>query len=135
MAQAKADGITHVIFGDLFLEDLRAYRVAKLSEIGMQAVFPLWRRPTNLLAREMIGSGLSAHLATVDLAKLAPAFCGRRFDGALLADLPREVDPCGENGEFHSFVTGGPMFERAIAVTVGETVIREGFAYTDLLPV
>jgi uncharacterized protein (TIGR00290 family) len=135
MAQAKADGITHVIFGDLFLEDLRAYRVAKLSEIGMQAVFPLWGRPTHLLAREMIGAGLSAHLATVDLAKLAPAFCGRRFDGELLSDLPREVDPCGENGEFHSFVTTGPMFDRAIAVTVGETVIREGFAYTDLLPV
>jgi uncharacterized protein (TIGR00290 family) len=134
VAQAKADGITHVIFGDLFLEDLRAYRVARLAELGMQAVFPLWQRPTDLLAREMIASGLSAHLATVDLAKLSPSFSGRRFDEALLSDLPREVDPCGENGEFHSFVTTGPMFDRAIAVTVGETVIREGFAYTDLLP-
>jgi uncharacterized protein (TIGR00290 family) len=134
MVQAKADGITHVIFGDLFLEDLRAYRVARLAELGMQAVFPLWLRPTDLLAREMIASGLSAHLATIDLAKLSPSFSGRRFDETLLLDLPREVDPCGENGEFHSFVTTGPMFDRAIAVTVGETVIREGFAYTDLLP-
>jgi len=116
------------------LEDLRAHRVARLSEIGMQAVFPLWQRPTDLLAREMIGAGLSAHLATIDLAKLPSSFSGRRFDNALLSDLPREVDPCGENGEFHSFVTGGPMFDRTIAVTVGETVIREGFAYTDLLP-
>ncbi|MET0866699.1 MAG: ATP-binding protein [Pseudorhodoplanes sp.] len=134
MAQAQANGITQVIFGDLFLEDIRAYRAAKLSAIGMEAVFPLWQRPTHLLAREMIESGLSAHLATVDLAKLSPEFCGRRFDETLLSDLPREVDPCGENGEFHSFVTRGPMFERAIAVTVGETVIRDGFAYTDLLP-
>ncbi len=134
VAQAKADGITHVIFGDLFLEELRAYRVARLAELGMQAVFPLWQRPTDLLAREMIASGLSANLATVDLAKLSPSFSGRRFDERLLSDLPREVDPCGENGEFHSFVTTGPMFDRTIAVTVGETVIREGFAYTDLLP-
>jgi uncharacterized protein (TIGR00290 family) len=134
VAQAKTDGITHVIFGDLFLEDLRAYRVARLAELGMQAVFPLWQRPTDLLAREMIASGLSANLATVDLAKLSPSFSGRRFDETLLSDLPREVDPCGENGEFHSFVTTGPMFDRTIAVTVGETVIREGFAYTDLLP-
>ena len=134
VTQAKADGITHVIFGDLFLEDLRAYRVARLAELGMQAVFPLWQRPTDLLAREMIASGRSANLATVDLAKLSPSYSGRRFDERLLSDLPREVDPCGENGEFHSFVTTGPMFDRTIAVTVGETVIREGFAYTDLLP-
>ncbi len=133
MDRAKADGITHVIFGDLFLEDLRAWRVARLAEIGMTAVFPLWQRPTHLLAREMIASGLSAHLTTVDLKKLPASFGGRLFDGALLADLPREVDPCGENGEFHSFVTAGPMFDRAIGITVGETVIREGFAFTDLL--
>ncbi len=134
MAQAKAAGITHVIFGDLFLEEIRAYRAAKLSEIGMQAVFPLWLRPTDLLAREMIKVGMSAQLATVDLAKLSSSFCGRRFDEALLSDLPPDVDPCGENGEFHSFVTSGPMLDSAIAVTVGETVIRDGFAYTDLLP-
>lgn len=134
LAQAKADGVTHVIFGDLYLEDIRAYRVARLAEIGMQAVFPLWRRPTDKLAREMIEAGMSAHLATVDLRKLPQSFCGRRYDAALLSELPGDVDPCGENGEFHSFVIAGPMFDRAIAVTVGETVIREGFAYTDLMP-
>jgi diphthamide synthase (EF-2-diphthine--ammonia ligase) len=134
LAQAKSDGVTHVIFGDLYLEDIRAYRVARLSEVGMSAVFPLWQRPTAGLAREMIEAGMSAHLATVDLAKLPQSFCGRRYDEALLSDLPGDVDPCGENGEFHSFVTAGPMFDRRIAVTVGETVIREGFAYTDLLP-
>lgn len=134
LAQAKADGVTHVIFGDLYLEDIRAYRVARLSEVGMTAVFPLWQRPTDRLAREMIDAGIAAHLATVDLAKLPQSFCGRRYDAALLDDLPGGVDPCGENGEFHSFVTAGPMFDRAIAVAVGETVIRDGFAYTDLLP-
>jgi uncharacterized protein (TIGR00290 family) len=134
IAQAKADGVTHVIFGDLYLEDIRAYRVAKLADAGMTALFPLWQRPTDALAREMIDAGLCANLATVDLAKLPRSFCGRRYDSALLYDLPVGVDPCGENGEFHSFVTAGPMFDRAIAVTVGETVIREGYAYTDLLP-
>ena len=134
IAQAKADAVTHVIFGDLYLEDIRAYRVARLSEAGMTAVFPLWQRPTGALAREMIDAGMRAHLATVDLAKLPQSFCGRRFDAALLSELPDDVDPCGENGEFHSFVTAGPMFDKTIAVTVGETVIREGFAYTDLLP-
>jgi uncharacterized protein (TIGR00290 family) len=133
IAQAKADGATHVIFGDLYLEDIRAYRVARLSEAGMTAVFPLWQRPTGKLAREMIGAGMQAHLATVDLAKLPQSFCGRRFDTALLSELPDDVDPCGENGEFQSFVIAGPMFDRTIAVTVGETVIREGFAYSDLL--
>lgn len=134
MSQAKADGITHVIFGDLFLEDLRDYRVARLASIGMGAVFPLWMRPTHQLAREMIAAGLCAHLATIDLAKLPASFGGRRFDEALLSDLPSGTDPCGENGEFHSFVTAGPMFDQAIRITVGETVIREGFAFTDLLP-
>jgi uncharacterized protein (TIGR00290 family) len=134
LAQAKASGVTHVIFGDLYLEDIRAYRVARLSEVGMSAVFPLWQRPTDRLAREMIDAGMAAHLATVDLAKLPQSFSGRRYDAALLDELPGGVDPCGENGEFHSFVTAGPMFDRAIPVAVGETVIREGFAYTDLLP-
>ncbi len=135
MAAARARGVTHVIFGDLFLEEIRAYRETRLAEIGIEAVFPLWRRPTDRLAREMIASGLCARLSTVDLARLPPSFSGRRFDETLLADLPAAVDPCGENGEFHTFVTAGPMFDHAIAVTVGETVIREGFAYTDLLPV
>ncbi len=135
IAQAKADGITHVIFGDLYLEDNRAYRVARLADAGMTALFPLWQRPTDALAHEMIDAGMHAHLATVDLSKLPESFCGRRFDAALLSELPGDVDPCGENGEFHSFVTAGPMLDRDIAVAVGETVVRDGFAYTDLLPV
>ena len=134
LAQAKSDGVAHVIFGDLFLADLRAYREQKLAQIGMTGVFPLWLRPTNTLTQEMIDAGLQAHLATVDLAKLPSSFAGRRFDNALLASLPDGIDPCGENGEFHSFVNAGPMFARPIRVTVGETVQREGFAYADLLP-
>jgi len=134
LAQAKADGVTHIIFGDLFLEDIRAYREQRLADIGMIAVFPLWQRPTDALACEMIGAGVEAHLATVDLAKLPSSFAGRRFDDTLLTDLPADTDPCGENGEFHSFVAAGPMFTRRIPVTVGETVTRDGFAYADLLP-
>ena len=129
----KADGITHIIFGDLFLEDIRAYRVEKLKETGITPVFPLWLKPTDALAREMIAGGLQAHLATVDLKKLSADFAGRRFDAALLGDLPAGVDPCGENGEFHSFVFAGPMLARPVPVRVGETVTRDGFAYADLL--
>ncbi len=133
MQDAKARGIAHVIFGDLFLEDIRAYREAKLNDVGMTAVFPLWRRPTDTLAREMIAGGVEAHLATVDLKKLPADFAGRHFDRALIDDLPAGIDPCGENGEFHSFVSAGPMLSRKIAVRVGETVERDGFAYADLL--
>ena len=133
MERAKADGVTHVIFGDLFLADLRAWREEKLKSIGMTAVFPLWLRPTDTLAREMIAGGLEAHLAVVDMAKLQPSFAGRRFDEALLTDLPEGIDPCGENGEFHSFVAAGPMFARRITVKRGETVQRDGFAFADLL--
>jgi uncharacterized protein (TIGR00290 family) len=133
MAQARADGITHIIFGDLFLEDIRAYRVEKLKETGITPVFPLWLKPTDALARDMIAGGLEAHLATVDLKKLSADFAGRRFDAALLGDLPADIDPCGENGEFHSFVCAGPMLARPIPVRVGETVTRDGFAYADLL--
>lgn len=135
MARAQANGVTHIIFGDLFLADLRAWREEKLRSIGMTAVFPLWQRPTDALAREMIAGGLEAHLAVVDMAKLAPSFAGRRFDDALLADLPDGIDPCGENGEFHSFVAAGPMFNRRIAVTKGEVVERDGFAFADFVAV
>ena len=134
MDAAKARGITHVIFGDLFLEDIRAYREEKLAAIGMTAVFPLWQRPTDALARAMIAGGVEAHLATVDLKKLPAGFAGRRFDQALIDALPAGTDPCGENGEFHSFVSAGPMLSRKIPVRVGETVERDGFAYADLLP-
>lgn len=134
MDDAVADGVTHIIFGDLFLEDLRAWREAKLAAIGVTAVFPLWMRPTDALAREMIATGVEAHLAVVDLKKLSADFAGRRFDAALLGDLPGGIDPCGENGEFHSFVSAGPMLSRKIPLRVGETVEREGFAFADLLP-
>jgi len=133
MAQAKASGISHIVFGDLFLEDVRAYREARLCEAGMTAVFPLWQRPTAALAREMIAAGLEARLVSVDLKALPQGYAGRRFDAVLLAELPDGVDPCGENGEFHTFVAAGPMLTRAISITVGETIERDGFAYADLL--
>jgi uncharacterized protein (TIGR00290 family) len=133
VSRARADGITHMIFGDLFLEDIRAYREKQLQGTGVTPVFPLWRRPTDRLAREMIESGVGTYLTTVDLNKLPASFAGRRFDAALLAELPAGVDPCGENGEFHTFVAAGPMLSRPVPVQVGETVEREGFAYADLL--
>jgi uncharacterized protein (TIGR00290 family) len=130
--EAASAGVTHVVFGDLFLADLRAYREARLAEVGMTAVFPLWQRPTARLAREMIASGLRAHLATIDLKLLPESFASRTYDTGLLADLPDNVDPCGENGEFHSFATAGPMFAAPIPVHVGATISRDGFAYAGL---
>ena len=134
LAAAKAGGISAIVFGDLFLEDIRAYRVAKLAGTGIEPLFPLWQRPTDQLARDMIAGGLETYLATVDLRKLPMSFAGRKFDATLLADFPDGIDPCGENGEFHSCVVAGPMFSRRIEVSVGETVERDGFAYADLLP-
>jgi diphthamide synthase (EF-2-diphthine--ammonia ligase) len=135
MAVAKARGVTHVIFGDLFLEDVRAYRERQLAGTGITPVFPLWLQPTAALAREMIDGGVEAYLAVVDLKKLPAAFAGRSFSDQLLLDLPGDADPCGENGEFHTFVSAGPMLSRKIPVVVGETVERDGFAFADLLPV
>jgi uncharacterized protein (TIGR00290 family) len=126
-------GITHIIFGDLFLEDIRAYREQKLKGTGITPVFPLWGRPTPPLAQAMIAGGLEAYIATVDLKKLPADFAGRKFDVQLLADLPDGVDPCGENGEFHSCVVAGPMFSRRLAVMPGERVERDGYAYCDLV--
>ena len=134
LARAKAQGVTHVIFGDLFLEDVRNYRIEKLAGTGIAPLFPLWQRPTDALAREMIDAGVETYLVCVDLKQLPKSFAGRRFDHALLADLPPSVDPCGEKGEFHSCVVLGPMFSRRIDVTIGETIERDGFAYTDLIP-
>ena len=133
LAQATAQGITHMVFGDLFLEDIRTYRVEKLEGTGITPIFPLWQRPTDELTRDMIAAGLETYLATVDLRKLPASFAGRKFDARLLADLPPGIDPCGENGEFHTCVVAGPMFSRRLAVTVGETVERDGFAYADLV--
>ena len=134
LTAAKAGGISAIVFGDLFLEDIRAYRVAKLAGTGIEPLFPLWQRPTDQLARDMIAGGLETYLATVDLRKLPMSFAGRKFDATLLADFPDGIDPCGENGEFHSCVVAGPMFSRRIEVSVGETVERDGFAYADLVP-
>jgi uncharacterized protein (TIGR00290 family) len=131
---ARTEGITHLVFGDLFLVDLRAYREAQLAKIGVEGVFPLWMRDTRQLAQEMLASGLRATLTCIDPKKLSPSFAGRTFDSALLADLPRDVDPCGENGEFHTFAFAGPIFQKPIDFTVGETVERDGFVFADLLP-
>ena len=133
VAGAVRDGITHIIFGDLFLADIKAYREQKLEGTGIAPVFPLWQRPTLPLAHAMIESGLEAYLATVDLKKLPAEFAGRRFDRQLLADLPDGVDPCGENGEFHTCVVAGPIFSRRLAVTPGERVQRDGYGYCDLV--
>jgi uncharacterized protein (TIGR00290 family) len=131
LAAAKTDGITHVIFGDLFLEDVRAYREQKLAGTGITPLFPLWQRPTAALAREMIDAGVETYLVSIDLKQLPKSFAGRRFDRALLAELPVTADPCGEKGEFHSFVAAGPMLARKIPVQAGEVVEREGFAFAD----
>jgi len=133
VAQAVRDGITHIIFGDLYLADIRAYREAKLAGTGITPVFPLWQRPTPPLAHAMIASGLEAWLATVDLKHLPAEFAGRKFDLSLLADLPEGIDPCGENGEFHTCVVAGPIFSRRLPVATGERVERDGYAYCDLV--
>jgi uncharacterized protein (TIGR00290 family) len=131
----KAENVRHIVFGDLFLQDIRAYRETKLAAAGMAGIFPLWRRDTGALARDMIACGLLAHLVTVDPRKLDRGFAGRRFDHELLAALPPGVDPCGENGEFHTFVSAGPMFPAPIAVTLGQIVERDGFVFADVIPV
>jgi uncharacterized protein (TIGR00290 family) len=134
MAQARGEGIFHVAFGDLFLEDVRRYREEKLSAVGMTPVFPLWGRETHLLAREMVAGGLRAYLTCVDPRQLERRFAGRSFDASLLDELPAAVDPCGEKGEFHSFAFAGPMFSAPLAVSPGEIVERDGFVFADLLP-
>jgi uncharacterized protein (TIGR00290 family) len=133
VAQAVRDGVTHMIFGDLYLEDVRRYREDRLKGTGITPVFPLWGRPTRLLAEQMIDAGFQARIATVDLAKLPADFAGRAFDRALLADLPEGVDRCGENGEFHTCVVAGPIFTHPLDVSPGERVERDGYAYCDLV--
>ena len=134
VARFRTDGFTHVAFGDLFLEDVRRYREERLAGTGLTPLFPLWNaQPTSDLARAMIAGGLQAVLTCVDPRKLARDFAGRAFDTRLLADLPPGVDPCGENGEFHSFVWNGPMFHHPLDVRVGEIVERDGFVFADVL--
>jgi uncharacterized protein (TIGR00290 family) len=131
-ARAIATGIEGIAFGDLFLEDVRAYRERQMKDAGLQPIFPLWGQPTHELADTMIASGLRAKLTCIDTKKLDACFVGREFDERLLADLPDGVDPCGENGEFHSFVYAGPMLSVAIPVSVGETVARDQFVFADV---
>ena len=134
LADARARGFTTVAFGDLFLEDIRRYREERLAGTGMAPIFPLWGQPTAELARRMIAGGLRAQLTCVDARKLPASFAGRELDAALLAELPASVDPCGEQGEFHSFAHAGPMFRHPIAVRAGEVSERDGFVFADLLP-
>jgi uncharacterized protein (TIGR00290 family) len=135
VAAAQAQGVAAMAFGDLFLADIRAYRERQLADTGIAPLFPLWGRDTRTLAAEMIGGGLVAHVTCVDPRKLDRALAGRRFDHALLADLPAGIDPCGENGEFHTFVSAGPMFHAAVPVWAGEVVERDGFVFADMAPV
>jgi len=133
MGRLRADGVSRVVFGDLFLEDIRAYREEKLRGTGVEPVFPLWGRPTDRLAREMIDAGLEARIVALDPRLLPARFAGRSFDRALLEELPESVDPCGERGEFHTCVTAGPMFSSALRVVPGEIVARDGFVFADLM--
>lgn len=129
---AQAAGIEAIAFGDLYLEDIRAYREANLVGTGIKPIFPLWGLPTDELARNMIAAGLKAHITCVDPKQLDAKFAGRMFDAALLDDLPEGVDPCGENGEFHTCVIAGPMFDHDIEVSEGDVIERDGFQFADL---
>jgi uncharacterized protein (TIGR00290 family) len=133
MDAARAESVERIVFGDLFLEDIRVYRERNLEGSGIAPVFPLWGRPTDQLARDMIDAGIRAVLTCVDPAAMPPEFAGRQFDGALLADLPEGVDPCGENGEFHTFVWDAPGFSSPIPITTGEIVERDGFVFCDVV--
>jgi len=132
--RAVQAGIECVAFGDLFLRDIREYRETQLQHTGLEPIFPLWNLPTGALAQEMIASGVRAKITCVDAKQLAPEFAGREFDGKFLESLPPRVDRCGENGEFHSFVYAGPMFSREIEIETGEVILRDGFAFCDLVP-
>jgi uncharacterized protein (TIGR00290 family) len=132
--RARAEGITAVAFGDLFLEDIRDYRVRQLQGTGLEPLFPVWQIPTGQLGRDMIAAGLKAKLTCVDPSKLEKSFAGRDYDQRLLEALPPGIDPCGENGEFHTFVYDAPVFSGPISVQTGEVVERDGFVFADVLP-
>ncbi len=133
-ASAPLSMVQTVAFGDLFLEDVRAYREERLSAAGRRGLFPLWQQDTDLLARQFIAAGFRAVLVCVDPRHLPASFAGRTYNEQLLADLPAGVDPCGENGEFHTFVHAGPIFAEPIPCETGEVVERDGFVFCDLLP-
>lgn len=132
--RAVREGVQGIVFGDLFLEEIRAYREAKLKGTGLEPLFPLWGIPTHSLAAEMIAGGLRARLTCVDPRKVPAELAGEEWNASLLKRLPSGVDPCGENGEFHSFAHAGPMFSEDIPIVAGERVERDGFVYADLLP-
>jgi len=134
LSKWKERGVSQVIFGDLFLEDIRKYREEKLAQIGLTPVFPLWGEDTTILAKGIIRVGFRGLVTCVDPKKLDPGFVGRQFDDSFLSDLPPEVDPCGENGEFHTFVYDGPTFKESIPVVAGKRVLRDGFQFIDVLP-
>ena len=134
-ARDRSPSVRRCVFGDLFLEDVRRYREERLAAMGMEPLFPLWGMPTNELARTFIDDGFRAVIVCVDSTVLAPSFSGREYDAAFLAELPKGVDPCGENGEFHTFVYDGPLFRDRVTFSIGETVVRDArFVYTDLVP-
>ena len=136
IVRARSEDVTHIAFGDLFLEDIRTYRIRQLASTGIEPLFPLWcsAQETPALARTLIGAGVRAVLTCVDPRQMPERFAGRRYDSSLLAELPPDVDPCGERGEFHTFCCAGPMFSREISVQVGEAISRDGFRFVDLLP-
>ena len=131
--RAVAEGITAVAFGDLFLQDIRDYRIRQLQGTGLEPLFPLWLMPTKDLALEMIAAGVKAKITCVDPSKLAKSFAGRDYDRSFLEALPHGIDPCGENGEFHTFVHAAPVFSHPIEVCLGEVVERDGFVFADVL--
>jgi len=132
--KAVSKGIAAIAFGDLFLEDVRSYREKQLEGSGLQPLFPIWGSPTRALAQEMIFWGIRAKLTCIDTRKLDSSFAGRDFDQQLLSELPEGIDPCGENGEFHSFVYAGPIFCSPLSISSGKIVLRDGFAFADIIP-
>lgn len=132
--RAVGEKVNAIAFGDLFLEDVREYRIRQLAATGLEPLFPLWQIPTDELARTMVAGGLRARLTCVDPRQIPASFAGREFDAALLDDLPASVDPCGERGEFHTCVYAGPMFSAPISIEPGEVVHRDGFVYADFSP-
>jgi uncharacterized protein (TIGR00290 family) len=136
LVAAQAEGVTSVVFGDIFLEDLRKYREDNLSQLGMQAIFPLWKRDTQSLVGDLVRLGFKAIVTCVDTQVLGPQFSGREVDQQFLEDLPEKIDPCGENGEFHTFTYAGPIFHHPIAIAIGEKVLRNNrFYYCDIEPI
>jgi uncharacterized protein (TIGR00290 family) len=134
VTESAANEVKYMAFGDLLLEDIRQYREDQLKGTGIEPAFPLWGNPTRELAEHMLSAGLDAYVSSVDLKKLPLRFAGRKWSRELIAELPQDCDPCGENGEMHTIVVGGPMFRRPISISVGQIVERDGFAYADIIP-